>query len=148
MQDFRKLRVWKKSHELVLAVYRASASFPDDEKFGITTQLRRAVASIPANIAEGCGKASPNDMARFLQIARGSASEADYLLELARDLGYLEANEHQQLASALDDVKPMLATLLVRVRSGSERKPRIGRMEPRLPETILTHDSNENQTEN
>jgi four helix bundle protein len=145
VQDFRKLRVWKKSHELVLAVYRASASFPDEEKFGITSQLRRAVASIPTNIAEGCGKASPNDMARFLQIARGSASEADYLLELARDLGYLEANEHKRLASALDDVKPMLATLLVRVRSGPNRAPETGRNKPEVSETVLTND--ESRTE-
>ena len=85
MQDFRKLNVWEKAHEFVLDVYKASDLFPPQEKFGVTSQLRRSAASIPTNIAEGCGRGSNADLARFLQISMGSASEVEYLLILARD---------------------------------------------------------------
>jgi four helix bundle protein len=75
MKDFRDLAGWGKAHELVLAVYRTSQSLPQDERFNLTSQLRRSAASIPANIAEGCGRDGDGDMSRFLRIAMGSASE-------------------------------------------------------------------------
>jgi len=90
MKDFRDLQVWHKAHELTQRVYRASTGFPKEEVYGIRAQLRRAAVSIPTNIAEGCGRGSDGDFARFLQIAMGFASEVEYLLLLSRELGYLQ----------------------------------------------------------
>jgi four helix bundle protein len=94
MKDFRELKVWEKAHALVLNLYRETTSFPPSELYGLTVQIRRAAASIPANIAEGCGRGSSADFARFLQIAMGSACELEYHLLLARDLGFLGAATH------------------------------------------------------
>ena len=94
MQDFRKLSVWRKAHELTLAVYRATVSFPTEERFGLTSQIRRACASIPANLAEGTGRGGDMDFAMFCQMAMGSAAEVEYHLLLARDLGMLESQEY------------------------------------------------------
>ena len=80
MSDYRKLVVWEKAHKLVLEVYRVTMTFPKEELFGLTSQIRRASASIPANIAEGSGRGSDAEMARFLHIALGSASELEYHL--------------------------------------------------------------------
>lgn len=88
MRDFRQLKVWAKAHSLTLAVYRATAAFPREEQYGLTSQLRRAAASIPTNLAEGCGRYGDAELARFVGIAAGSASEVEYLLMLARDLKY------------------------------------------------------------
>src|SRR6516162_4138492 len=85
-RSFRDLRVWQKAHEFVLAVYRYSESFPEREKYGLAHQLRRAAVSIPANIAEGFGKRSPAEKARFLNIAEGSVEECRYYLILCQDL--------------------------------------------------------------
>ena len=90
MQDYRKLAVWKRAHELTLAIYACTGGFPRDEAFGLTSQLRRSAASIPANIVEGCGRDTNAEFARFLYIALGSANELEYHLLLARDLDYLE----------------------------------------------------------
>ena len=89
MRDFRQIKVWEKAHRLTLDVYRATAVFPREELYGLTSQIRRATVSIAANIAEGSGKNTRPDFARYLQIAIGSASEAEYHLLLSRDLGYL-----------------------------------------------------------
>ena len=86
MQSFRNLRVWEKSHQLTLDVYTSSKAFPRDEMFGLTSQMRRASASIGMNIAEGCCRKGDTEMARFLQIAMGSASELEYQFLLAHDL--------------------------------------------------------------
>ncbi|MCI0334347.1 MAG: four helix bundle protein [Planctomycetes bacterium] len=116
MQDFRNLDVWKKSHELMLAVYRASRSFPDDERFGLTSQLRRATASIPANLAEGCGRGSDADFGRFVQNAMGSSSEVEYHFLLARDLTYLNAEDYAKLNDDVTRIKRMLASLLRKIK--------------------------------
>ena len=87
MEDFKNLKVWSKAHELTIAIYKRTRTFPVDEMYGLTSQIRRASASIGANIAEGCGRRSDPEMKRFIQIARGSASEVEYHLLLARDLG-------------------------------------------------------------
>jgi four helix bundle protein len=126
MQDFRKLKVWEKSHRLVLELYRVSSGFPQEERYGLTNQLRRAAASIPTNIAEGCGRGTQRELAHFLMIARGSASEADYLLELTASLGFLGEEEKGQLAALLEEVKCMLAALHARVRSNVERPTSLG----------------------
>jgi four helix bundle protein len=108
VQDFRNLKVWQKAHALTLAVYRGTRSFPSDEKFGITSQLRRSSASIAANIAEGCARGGDTDFARFVNVAAASASETDYHLLLARDLQYLEDSVYQPLFEQISEVRRML----------------------------------------
>jgi four helix bundle protein len=87
-KTFQDLLVWQKAHQLVLAIYRFSAGFPREEIYGITSQLRRAVVSVPANIAEGFKKKGKNDKARYMNIAQGSLEEVRYYLILVNDLGY------------------------------------------------------------
>ena len=117
MQDFRKLAVWRRAHELTLAIYSTTARFPREETYGLTSQLRRAASSVPANISEGCGRGSSADLARFLQIALGSASEVEYHLLLARDLGYLDSDEYAAHQVEVAGTKRMLTSLMQRVRS-------------------------------
>ena len=116
MQDFRNLQVWKKAHMLVLDVYRQTDDFPKTEIYGLTSQIRRAAASIPENIAEGCGKHGNPDLVRYLQIAMGSASELEYELLLARDLEYLEPNEYESLRTQLVEMRKMLNGLIISLR--------------------------------
>lgn len=112
MRDFRQLKVWEKAHHLTLAVYKATAAFPREEMYGLTSQMRRACASVPTNIAEGCGRGSSVDMKRFLYIAFGSASELEYQLLLARDLNLLSEACHEQLTTDTIEVKRMLTSLI------------------------------------
>jgi four helix bundle protein len=111
MQDFRNLKVWEKAHALTLGVYRNTKDFPNDERFGLTSQLRRACASIAANLAEGCARNGDVEFARFTNIALGSASETDYHLLLARDLGYLDKPAYVPLFEQIAEVKRMLNAL-------------------------------------
>lgn len=111
MNDFRKLKVWHKAHALVLATYRGTAAFPASERFGLVTQMRRSAVSIPANIAEGCGRRTRPEEAQFLQVAFGSACELEAELSIARDLGYLPEGEGERLHEALVEVQRMLNTL-------------------------------------
>lgn len=111
MQDFRKLEVWQKSHVLTLEIYRASGSFPDYEKYGLVSQMRRCAASVPCNIAEGAGRGTRSDFARFLDIAIGSAMELDYQLLLAYDLRFVESDRHKSLRTAIREVQKMLVGL-------------------------------------
>ena len=108
MRDFHKLGIWQRSHLLTLDVYRASKSFPKDELFGLTSQIRRAASSIPTNIAEGCGRASNKDYAHFLQIAIGSASEVEYELLLAHDLEYINDEAFNKLTSETIAIRKMI----------------------------------------
>jgi four helix bundle protein len=108
MRDFTKLTVWQKSHALVLNVYRATRAFPDKERYGLTSQMRRAASSIPANIAEGAGRPSTRDYVRFLHIAAGSRNELEYHLILACDLGLLAPDVYQPLHMQVNEVKKML----------------------------------------
>ena len=117
MQDFRDLKVWHKAHAAALATYRDTEHFPQGERFGLTSQMRRAAASVPANIAEGCGRASDADFARFLHIAMGSASELEYFLLLARDLQFLETSDYERTIEDVREVKRMLAGLIARIRA-------------------------------
>jgi four helix bundle protein len=112
MQDYTKLKVWEKSHQLTLAIYKHTQRFPDDERFGLTSQLRRCSASIGANIAEGCGRDGRKDMNRFRQIASGSASELSYHLLLAKDLGLLSADSFAALKLEITQTHKMLAGLM------------------------------------
>ena len=115
MQDFKKLQVWAKSHDLTLRMYEATSQFPREEIYGLTSQIRRACASIPTNIAEGCGRESSADFARFLQIAMGSASETEYLILLTRDLKYINA----ELIDITIEVEKMLTAFLKRLKTSN-----------------------------
>ncbi len=119
MRAFRSLRVWEKSHQLVLAVYKATSGFPKNEQYGLTSQMRRSGASIPANIAEGCGRNGGADFVRFLHIAMGSASELEYHLLLARDLDLLTNSNYEQLAGDVTEIKKMLASFIRRLKADS-----------------------------
>ena len=116
MRDFRELKVWEKGHRLTLAVYEATSEFPREELYGITTQLRRCSASIPANIAEGCGRKGEAELGRFMLISMGSASELEYHLLLARDLDYLDSQQYQDLSQRTQQIKRMLSTFIIKLR--------------------------------
>jgi len=115
MKDFRDLKVWEKAHLLTLDCYKTTESFPKAEIFGLTSQIRRAAASIAANIAEGCGKRGNGEFQRFLNIAADSASEVEYHVLLARDLQYLDQVVYKRLSEAVVEVKRMLAALIRKV---------------------------------
>lgn len=117
MQDFRKLKAWQKAHGLTLDIYRTTASFPREEMYGLTSQLRRGSSSIGANIAEGCGRGSDADFARFLPIAIGSAFEVENHLILAHDLGFLDSPRHASLEAGVEEVKRILAAFLRRLHT-------------------------------
>jgi len=117
MKDFRQLKVWEKSHQLALAIYKETKNFPQEELYGLTSQIRRASMSIPTNIAEGCGSNTDKEFARFLQIAMGSASETEYQLILARDLEFIPKETHKKLHNDVEEVKRMLASLLKTLRA-------------------------------
>lgn len=119
MQDFRDLIVWQKAHAVALDVYRLTADFPAAERFGLTCQIRRCATSVPSNIAEGCGRGSDADFARFVQIAMGSASELEYQMLLARDLRFLQDHDHSYINQRVQEVKRMLSGLLKRLRADS-----------------------------
>ena len=115
MGDYRSLRVWKQAHQLTLQVYRLTALFPPSERYGLTSQIRRAAASIAANIAEGCGRNSDAELARFCRIALGSANELDYHLLLARDLDLIPAADYGRAYAETEQVRRMLSALIERL---------------------------------
>jgi four helix bundle protein len=111
MQHFTNLVVWQRSHKLVLALYRASVGFPPHERYGLTSQLRRAALSVPTNVAEGSKRASQTDFARFLNLAEGSLSETEYLVIVSRDLGYIEPAAATPYLKEITEISRMLAGL-------------------------------------
>jgi four helix bundle protein len=127
MRNFRELDVWKRAHAITLEIYRLTVNFPDSERFGLTSQIQRAAASIGANLAEGCGRESDADFKRFVQIARGSACEVEYHLLLAHDLRLLDEHVYQSLNAEINEVKRMLFGLGRYLDSASRDK----RFQPR-----------------
>ena len=116
MRDFRELKVWEKAHHLVVAVYKSTAVFPDREAYGLTSQMRRCAVSIPANIAEGCGRRGDPELAHFLGIAMGSASELEYYILLTRELEILAEADATVLMERVVEVKRMLAAFLQKLK--------------------------------
>lgn len=112
MKNYKELVVWRKAHEMTLDVYAATQAFPREELYGLTSQLRRSAASIGANIAEGSGRRSDGEICRFLQIARGSASETEYHILLARDLKFLREEDFGKLSNQADELQRMLTALI------------------------------------
>ncbi|MEA1935610.1 MAG: four helix bundle protein [Thermodesulfobacteriota bacterium] len=112
MKDFKTLKVWEKAHNLTLEVYRVVLTFPRNEMYGLTSQIKRSCVSISANIAEGCGRKSDAELARFLQISMGSASELEYHLLLSRDIGFLVSDDYQRLNDGVIEIKRMLSAFI------------------------------------
>ena len=117
MQRFTNLKVWQRSHGLALGVYRLTKKFPAEERFGLTSQLRRAVVSVPAKIAEGSKRRHNPEFARFLNIAEASLAETEYMLFLSRDLGYAAPTATETLVAEIADIARMLHTLRVKVEA-------------------------------
>ncbi|MBS1607628.1 MAG: four helix bundle protein [Bacteroidetes bacterium] len=117
MQNYKDLKVWAKAHAFTLSVYEITKAFPKDELYSLTNQLRRASSSVPANIAEGCGKNSQGELAHFLNISLGSANEAEYFLLLSKDLKYLPEVNFTELEDNINEIKAMLISLINKVRS-------------------------------
>lgn len=116
MRNYQNLVVWQKAHKLVLLIYGETQRFPNEERFGLTIQIRRAATSTPTNIAEGCGKHTQKDFAHYLDIAFASMQEVQYLTFLAFELKYLDALVYETLNNSITEVKAMLVGLLHKVR--------------------------------
>lgn len=116
MKDFRNLNVWEKGHRITVSIYKLTQSFPKEEIYGLTSQIRRASTSIPTNIAEGCGRGSDADFARFLQMSFGSANETEYLLLLCFELGYIAEENYIELNNSIQEIKKMLSKLIITLR--------------------------------
>lgn len=116
MQDFRRVKVWEKSHRFVLQIHALTKAFPQEERYGLTSQIRRSSTSIPTNIAEGCGHRSIAEMVRFCQIAMASASELEYQILLAKDLEYITLENYQVLHRDMEEIKKMLSRFIVSLR--------------------------------
>lgn len=112
MQDFRKLKVWEKAHQLTLQVYRLSAKFPREEVYALTSQVRRASTSIGLNIVESCGRMTVPDFKHFLVMATGSANEVDYCFILALDLEYINKDDYNKIQKPIEEVRKMLISLI------------------------------------
>jgi len=117
MRNYKDLHVWEKTHILTIAVHKDTQRFPSEERFGLSRQMRRSCSSIPANLAESCGRRSDGEMARFVQIAMGSGAELSYHLLLSRDLGLPKAADYARLDSQLGEVMRMLSSLLQKLRN-------------------------------
>lgn len=119
MQRFTELKVWQEGHALTLEVYRLTAGFPAEERFGLVVQLRRAISSVPANIAEGSKRETQADYARFLNVAQASLAEAEYFLILAGDLEYVGRSAVAALFERIDKLARMLHALRVKVEQAT-----------------------------
>lgn len=121
MKDFRKLQAWKKSHELVLQIYKLTEKSPSKEVYGLTAQLRRAAISIPTNIAEGYGRTTDAEIARFIDISSGSVNEVDYLLFLAMELKYTVKAEVENMTEKLIETRKMLTAFAKTLRGFKQK---------------------------
>jgi four helix bundle protein len=119
MSDFKQLEVWQKAHRATLEVYKITRSFPSEERFGLTSQIRRAAVSIGSNLAEGRGRKSDSDFGRFIQIALGSTYELQYQLLVARDIGYIAELTYEPLNASYEEIGRMLWSLLTRTKATS-----------------------------
>lgn len=116
MKDFKKLKIWQRSHKVTLSVYKASSKFPGEEIYGLTSQIRRSAISVPSNIAEGCGRNSDAELARFLVIASGSAFELLSQLILSKDLEYLSEADFKVLETELTEIMKMINTFIQKLK--------------------------------
>ena len=117
MRNFRKYQVWELGHQITLDVYKLTTNFPKDEQYGLTSQMRRASSSVPANIAEGCGRESEAEFKRFLVIASGSATELEYFLILVKDLNFISEENINELVGKVDQLKRSLNKLISKINA-------------------------------
>ena len=117
MLNFKDLEIWKRSHKLTLEIYKATQLFPKEEVFGLTSQIRRAVSSIPTNIAEGCGRRTNAELANFLNIASGSASEVEYEILLAKEVGYITEIQSEAWTREISEIRSMLAAYMKKLKN-------------------------------
>ena len=117
MLNFKDLAIWQRSHKLTIEIYRATLKFPKEEIYGLTSQIRRAAASIPTNIAEGCGRRTNAELANFLNIASGSASEVEYEILLAKEVGYITAEQCELWTKEIGEIRSMLAAYMKRLKT-------------------------------
>ena len=115
MQDYRKLIVWEKSHQMAIDIYKLTDNFPMTERYGLISQIRRSAVSVPSNIVEGCGRGSSKDFLRFLRIAFSSCGELEYQLLLSRDLGYMKKKNFEEISNKVTEIRRMLAGLIASV---------------------------------
>jgi four helix bundle protein len=114
--DFKQLKVWEKAHQFTLRVYKITNNFPDNERYGLISQIRRAAASVPTNIAEGYGRSGQSERSHFLNIAIGSANEVEYQLILSKDLGYISEAEYSRCDEDIREIRKMLASLYKKIK--------------------------------
>jgi four helix bundle protein len=119
MQDFTQLKVWQKAHSFTVNLYKMTADFPSEEKFGLTNQIRRASVSVESNLAEGCGRNGDKEFSRFVDLAQGSAYEVRCQLFIARDLGYLSVDKFDLLMSKIDEISRMMITFQKKLKADS-----------------------------
>ena len=112
MSDYKKLKVWEDAHQFTIDIYNITQKFPNNEQYGLTSQIRRSVSSIPTNIVEGCGQLDNGNLIRFLGIAKGSAFETEYQLLLAKDLKYINEKDYDELN---EKIQKIISTLMVRI---------------------------------
>jgi len=117
MRNFRKYQVWELGHQITLDVYKLTTNFPKDEQYGLTSQMRRASSSVPANIAEGCERESEAEFKRFLVIASGSATELEYFLILVKDLNFISEENINELVGKVDQLKRSLNKLISKINA-------------------------------
>ena len=122
MRDYKKYSIWNDSHKLTLEIYLLTKKFPKEELFGITSQIRRAVSSVPTNIAEGCGRGSDLDFKRFLIISHGSATEVEYLIFLSFELNYISEEEYIDLTGKIEILRKQIHTLIKKIALSVEPK--------------------------
>ena len=119
MQDFTQLKVWQKAHNFTVNLYKMTANFPSEEKFGLTSQIRRAAVSIESNLAEGCGRNGDKEFSRFIDLAQGSAYEVRCQLFIARDLSFLSVNDFNLLITKIDEISRMMIAFQKKLKAES-----------------------------
>jgi len=117
MSDYKKLKVWEDAHKFTVDIYNITQKFPNNEQYGLTSQIRKSASSIPTNIVEGCGQLDNGNLIRFLGISKGSAFEVEYQLLLAKDLNYITQEEHNSLTKKIGEIISMLTGLIKSLKS-------------------------------
>ena len=121
MSDYKKLKVWEDAHQFTIDIYNITKIFPNNEQYGLTSQIRRSSSSIPTNIVEGCGQLDNGNLIRFLGIAKGSAFETEYQLLLAKDLNYITNDEYKLLMAKIQSIIRRLTNLIKSLKSKNQK---------------------------
>jgi four helix bundle protein len=133
MSDYKKLKVWEDAHKFTVDIYNITKKFPNNEQYGLTSQIRRSSSSIPTNIVEGCGQLDNGNLIRFLGIAKGSAFETEYQLLLSKDLNYITNEEYKFLITKIQSIIHMLIALIKSLKNLKPvtRNPKLATRRPK-----------------